>query len=111
MTGTTRTWRQLAFGITMVGCIQFVVLTTVAMFFYPGGTHADHSTVGYSFWSNFFSDLGLITAHSGDANTVSFSLFVTALSLAALALVLFFAAVYHLFTQSKIIRYLSAYLA
>ena len=91
----------------MIGCVQFIVLTTVAMFLYPGGTHADNTTASYSFWNNFFSDLGRTAAHSVVSNTASMVLFVIALSLGGVALLLFFVAVPHHFRQTSMIRRLS----
>jgi len=100
-------WRRWAFVLAMVGCVQFIVLTTVAMFYYPGGTYTNHDTVGYSFWSNFFSDLGRRATFSGAPNTVSRSLFVTALCFAALVLALAFAALPQLFTKVRSARRLA----
>ena len=82
--------RQYIFLATMVGCIQFVLLTLIAMLFYPGGTHDDPAAPGYSFFNNFFSDLGLTVSPSGETSTVSFFLFTLSLTLAGLAIILFF---------------------
>jgi hypothetical protein len=92
-------WRRWAFVLAMAGCVQFIVLTTVAMFYYPGGTYTNHDAVGYSFWYNFFSDLGRRATFSGASNTVSHILFVTALCFAALVLAMAFAALPRLFTK------------
>lgn len=100
-------WRRWAVILAMVGCVQFIVLTTVAMFYYPGGTYTNHDAVGYSFWSNFFSDLGRRAAFSGDSNTISRSLFVIALCFAALVLALAFAALPSLFAKAKSARRLA----
>ena len=43
---STKSWRQSVFLITMVGCIQVVLLTFLAMLVYPGGTHDDPTTPG-----------------------------------------------------------------
>lgn len=83
-------WRQRVFSISMYGCVLFVLLTVVAMFFYPGGTLTDPTTSGYSFLTNYFSDLGLTWSHSRQRNTVSAVLFIAALSLAGAGLILFF---------------------
>jgi hypothetical membrane protein len=99
--------RQWPFVLTMFGCVQFVVLTVVAMFFYGGGTVADPAAGGYHFFQNFFSDLGLTEARSGAPNTVSAALFFVALTLAGLGLVLFFAAMPRFFRQSRLARVLS----
>ena len=87
---STRNWRQVVFLATIVGCIQFVLLTFIAMLFYPGGTHDEPAAKGYSFFNNFFSDLGLTVSPSGEINTVSFILFTLSLTLAGLAIILFF---------------------
>lgn len=102
------TWRRKAFSWVAVGCVQFVVLTAIAMFFYPGGTIADPTTRGYSFFTNFFSELGLTRTHSGGPNTVSFILFFVALTLAGAGLALFFVAFRSFFVQSRAGRVLSA---
>lgn len=69
---------------------MFVVLTAIAMLFYPGGTTADPEAPRYLFHQNFFSDLGLTEAKSGESNTISAVLFIIALSLAGGVLALFF---------------------
>ncbi len=100
-------WRRWAFILGMTGCVQFILLTVLAMFLYPGGTHADQDTAGYSFWTNFFSDLGRTRTFSDQSNTASMVLFVIALSLASLALGIAFAAMPRLFSGSRRTHYLS----
>lgn len=100
-------WRSDLFLLCMAGCVQFVVLSTAAMFFYPGGTHSDSSTTGYSFSQNFLSGLGRTAAHNGDSNAVSMVLFIIALSLAGLALILFFLAAPQHFADNRRTRRLS----
>jgi hypothetical membrane protein len=73
----------------VAGCGLFVLLTVAAMLAYPGGTVADPTTKGYSFFRSFFSDLGRTVSPLGQPNTLSFLLFVIALTLAGLSLVLF----------------------
>jgi hypothetical protein len=70
-------WRQGIFSLTMIGCVLFVVLTIGAMLFYAGGTLIDPTTSGYSFTTNYFSDLGLTWSHARLPNTVSAILFAT----------------------------------
>ena len=67
--------------LNIIGCIQFIILTSIAMFFYKGGTYIDSSTSRYVFWYNYFSDLGRTVAHSGISNTFSFILFTVTLSI------------------------------
>ena len=73
--------RNLIYILSIIGCLQFIVLTANAMFVYKGGTYVDPSPLGYIFWQNYFSDLGRTVAHSGLTNTISFVLFTIALSL------------------------------
>ncbi len=73
--------RNLPYILSIIGCLQFGVLTSIAMIFYMGGTYIDSSPLGYIFWMNYFSDLGRTVAHSGIPNTISFVLFTIALSL------------------------------
>jgi hypothetical membrane protein len=103
----TANWRGRLFLLAMVGCVQFLLLSTVAMFFYPGGTYSDGETIGYTFTQNFFSDLGRTAAHNGDSNTVSMVLFIIALSMAGLSLIVFFLAVPPHFAENRTSRRLS----
>lgn len=100
--------RRKAFSWVAAGCVQFVILTLVAMLFYPGGTTTDPTTRGYSFFTNFFSELGLTRAHSGGPNTISFILFFVALTLAGAGLALFFVVFRSFFVQSRTGKVLSA---
>ena len=99
--------QQWPFLFTMFGCAQFVLLTFVAMFFYPGGTYVDPAARGYSFFHNFFSDLGRTRVLSGASNTVSAALFMIALTLAGLGLASFFLAMPRFFRRSPLPRWLS----
>jgi hypothetical membrane protein len=91
----------------MAACIQFVALTLVAMLAYPGGTVADPNAQGYLFFHNFFSDLGRTVTPLEQPNTLSFVIFVVALTLAGLGLVLFSLVMPGLFRQSRGARVLS----
>lgn len=93
-------WRRTIFMLVMIGCVQFVVLTILAMFLYPGGTFSDPTRAGYSFFHNFFSELGLTRTHAGAPNTASFVLFTVALTLAGAGLALFFVAFAQFFSRS-----------
>ena len=45
------------------------------MLSYPGGTIHNQSTAGYSFTSNFFSDMGAYEARNGEPNYLSMIFF------------------------------------
>jgi hypothetical protein len=62
------------------------------MLTYSGGTRVDPNSSGYSFFLNFFSDLGR-TNSFGNPNTVSFILFFLALILASFGVAVFFLAI------------------
>lgn len=70
---------EKAFPIIIIACLQFLVLTILAMFFYEGGTRLDSTVSEYLFFENFFSDLGRIEAFSGRLNFISAFLFICAL--------------------------------
>ena len=107
MNSTSPFWHQRVFRLVEISCVLFVALTVGAMLFYPGGTLTDPSTSGYRFFHNFLSELGLTETHAGAANTVSFLLFVPALTLAGVGLALFFVAFTQFFVSSRLVRTLS----
>ena len=82
-------WERAGFTFALLACATFVVLTALAMAFYPGGTSINARSAGYHFWLNFFSDLGRLTARNGAANPVASLLFKGALSAAGAALAIF----------------------
>jgi hypothetical membrane protein len=49
---------RIFFWIGLFGVLQYLVVTSVLMYFYPGGQFFDHQTIGYHFTENFLSDLG-----------------------------------------------------
>jgi len=66
------TWGRRAAAFAAAGAV-------VAMLVYPGGTYRDHSTSGYQFFHNFFSDLGASVTFSGQPNPIGAALFVVSL--------------------------------
>lgn len=93
--------------LVMAACLLFPVLTTLAMLFYPGGTRSNPDTPGYSFFENFFSELGLWQSYAGGPQTASFILFTAALSLAGAALVLYYCLAPSLFWSTTTLKILS----
>ena len=72
------------------GAIQFLVFTTYAMTIYPGGTIHNHSLDVYSFFTNYFSDLGRTRTFNGASNWACHTLFKTALTILGICIILFF---------------------
>ena len=82
-------WKKEFLLIRMICIVQFVILTGIAMFFYAGGTLINPNSSGYSFWTNFFSDLGQTKVYSGKDNTVSYIIFVITLTILGISTIIF----------------------
>ncbi len=91
-----RTWHvsrpRHLLALVAATCALFVVLTTLAMLVYPGGTFPVAQTHGYQFFVNYFSDLGQTRTQSGVSNYPSMMLFTSAVMIVGLALAAFFVA-------------------
>ncbi|MFX0028006.1 MAG: hypothetical protein ACFE8B_02260 [Candidatus Hermodarchaeota archaeon] len=96
--------KKWLFALEIFGCIQFIIITAIAMGFYKGGTYIDSTTSNYLFWNNYFSDLGRTIAHSGLPNTISFILFTITLSLWGLLQIPFYLMLPSLFKDLKRIK-------
>ena len=59
--------------------LLFIPLLGLAILFFKGGTIDDPTTVGYSFYGNFISELGAVTAHNGEFNSPSIFFFIGAI--------------------------------
>ncbi len=94
-------WQVGVFRIVMLVALLFFLLITISMILYPGGTKADHNTQGYSFFTNFLSDLGESVALNGQPNIPSMVLFLTAMTLAGIATLLFSLAFTQLFVLAR----------
>ena len=94
--------KYLLFILTVIGCIQSLILTTIAMFFYPGGTFDNPNTAKYSFWRNLFSDLGRTIAYSGKSNLISFLIYNISLFLLGLLLIPYFIGMFYYFQEAEI---------
>jgi len=93
MTSKSNSRLPRVFLAVMLLCAQYLVLTTAAMFFFQGDG-------GYSFFDDFFSELGQTAVPTGAANTLSCVLFNAALGFAGCGLALFFLAFPACFTES-----------
>ena len=70
--------------------LLFIPLLGLAILFFKGGTINDPTTVGYSFYGNFISELGAVTAHNGEFNSPSIFFFIGAMLSVAVGCALFF---------------------
>lgn len=61
--------------LSMYAPLLFIILTTICMFLYTGGSKHEPILEGYTFYKNFFSDLGRTVAWSGEKNSYSCILF------------------------------------
>lgn len=89
---------RLACIVTVFGVVQFLLLTFLAAFFYPGG---------YDYFGYYFSDLGAVEARNGEPNSISRSLFSMALTIIALSLIPFWLIIHRLFRESTVEKVLS----
>ena len=90
-------WKRLSAFLGILGGIIFVIVTFIAMLTYPGG---------YSFFDNYFSELGL-TVTNGTPSLLNYALFIVACSSAALCLIPFLLAMQTVFTETKSLTALS----
>jgi len=95
-----KNWREFSFLLLIICIIQFLILTTIAMFFYPGGNMINPNTQGYSFFENFISDLGRTKSISGKPNIISLILYTIAGVAFSISLILFVLALRDLFKNN-----------
>ena len=84
---------RLACLVTVFGVVQFLLLTFLAAFFYPGG---------YDYFGYYFSDLGAVIARNGEPNPISAILFSVALTIVAIALIPFWLILRSIFEESRL---------
>jgi hypothetical protein len=99
---TSKNWKIWAFIANMIGCVLFISFTFLGMIFYAGGTYSNPSIEGYSFFMNFFSDIGRTISHSGDSNVISFTFFSLAFFLVGTMLIPMFLAFPYFFSKKTI---------
>ncbi|MHA2003214.1 MAG: DUF998 domain-containing protein [Candidatus Thorarchaeota archaeon] len=100
-------WRRRSFLMAMFGTLQSFVLIPIAALFYAGGTESNASSPGFSLIENFLSDLGMITAYSGQPNLISSFFFNATLFLLGVFLILYFLAMPDFFKGHKESKWLS----
>lgn len=105
MTGMA--WRGRLFTAAALACLAFVALTSAAIVSYPGGTYLDPATRGFSFFNNFFSDLGRTQTRLGGPQDLTRGLFTAALLAVSAGMAAFFAALAGLVRTAPWSRFLS----
>lgn len=83
--------KRLSCLFLIIAVIQFMILTNIAMVFYPGN---------YSYTTHTFSSLGQITVNGKD-NTISRIIFIIACTIVAIALIPFWLTMPILFSENK----------
>ena len=102
-------WQKIVILISILGAFQFFILSSLAMKYYPGGTIHDRVSEGYSFFTNYFSDLGRTRSWNVENNWKSNFLFKTSLTTVGLSLCLFFLILPGMFrnTEAKLLAVLA----
>jgi hypothetical protein len=90
--------------LIVAGHVLFLILTAIAMYFYPGGNIFDWQLQGYSFSKNYFSDLGRTVSLSGVDNHQSLIFFTIALGIVGLSQLIFYVREYFLLNNSKVLK-------
>jgi hypothetical protein len=97
-------WKLYSFFFIIISITQFFVLTFIAMIFYPGGTLINSNTIGYSFFSNFFSDLGRTKSLSGQSNLTSCIIYVITCCILSISMIPFSIAISYFFKGNSLAK-------
>lgn len=90
-----------------IGLLQFLLFSTIAMFYYSGGTSWNKLAEGYTFWHNVMSDLGRTVSYSGLSNTVSSTIFNSSLFIFGISIIIIYLSLSKTFLPYKrIINYI-----
>lgn len=89
--------------LLFLGSFQFLLLSTLAMIYYTGGSAWNRDARGYDFFRNCFSDLGMIITYGEVPNYVSANLFNLSLIIAG-AFILFFWIINFLLTEKNSVK-------
>jgi len=94
-------WNRIGLLITLICSLFFIIVSIIAMFYYPGG---------YSFFGHYFSYLGtLTTTKTNLSNRVSMVLFIIACVIWSVALISFWLVFPRYFIKSSITRYIGIF--
>ena len=98
-------WTKILGIIGVLGLVQFLLFSTVAMFFYSGGTSWNKLAEGYTFWHNVMSDLGRTVSYSGLSNTISSRIFNSSLMIFGISIIIIYLNMSKSFLLSRNIVY------
>jgi hypothetical protein len=102
---------KTVYNFAIFGGLQYIFLTIIGMFIYPGGTRLDTQTVGYSFSKNFLSDIARMEAYDGTANFMGTGLYCWALLVMGSASILMFIVLRYIFREKKWTKIVSIIMA
>ena len=99
---------QILLKISFTCCVLFLVLTSLSMYLYPGGSmfnnqmnpQFDSSENGYIHTMNFFSDLGLYKSWTGETNFLSSIIFSYALLSVGIGIISYYFAMHFLLIKN-----------
>ena len=103
----SRRWKRRILEFCLAGLAVHALFDPLAMVLYSGGTSIDEDAEGYSFFENFYSDLGMTQTYGGEANTLSLLLWASVNALNGIALVFFSVIMPSYFTATRLERFSS----
>ena len=93
-----KSWKQIACIIAIIGAVQFIIITFIAMLLYPDG---------YSFAGHYISHLGTTKTVEGSPNTIPRILFIITCVVAGISLIPFWIVITTLFLDAPLMKYIS----
>ena len=102
-----KNWKKIGGIIGVIGCVQFLIFSTIAMFNYSGGTSWNKSAEGYTFWHNVMSDLGRTVSYSGISNTFSSTIFNSSLIFFGISIIIIYLSIRSLVLTDKFIFFIT----
>ena len=102
-----KNWKKIGGIIGVIGCVQFLIFSTIAMFNYSGGTSWNKSAEGYTFWHNVMSDLGRTVSYSGISNTFSSTIFNSSLIFFGISIIIIYLSIRSLVLSDKFIFFIT----
>ena len=93
-----KSWKQFACIIAVIGAIQFIIITFIAMLLYADG---------YSFAGHYISHLGMTKTVEGSPNTIPRILFIITCVVVGISLIPFWIVITTLFLDSPLMKYIS----